>query len=200
MRPSLFALLILSATLCAQDNTNLPVKRVVLYKNGVGYFEHVGQVRDKQDVTVQFTSGELNDVLKSLTVLDLDGGRITGVAYGSSAPIERQLGDLHMPAGERTSLSEFLGGLRGARLEIHSGPAIITGRLLSVERKARVTSGTTEAVDYVSLITDRGMKRCLFKGRERFEILVGAAVLANNLMRIADLLANRKPNRRRAAA
>src|SRR6266545_1122849 len=46
----------------------------------------------------------------------------------------------------------------------------------------------------------RGMKRCLFKGRERFEILVGAAVLANNLMRIADLLDKRKPNHRRAAA
>ena len=44
------------------------------------------------------------------------------------------------------------------------------------------------------------MKRCLLKGRERFEILVGAAVLANNLMRIADLLAKQKPNPRRAAA
>jgi IS5 family transposase len=44
------------------------------------------------------------------------------------------------------------------------------------------------------------MKRCLFKGRERFEILVGAAVLANNLMRIADLLDKRKPSRRKAAA
>lgn len=50
------------------------------------------------------------------------------------------------------------------------------------------------------LFRGRGMKRCLFKGRERFEILVGAAVLANNLMRIADLLDKRKPNRRRAAA
>ena len=50
------------------------------------------------------------------------------------------------------------------------------------------------------LFRGRGMKRCLFKGRERFEILVGAAVLANNLMRIADLLERRKPNRRRAAA
>jgi hypothetical protein len=113
----LLALLIVSATLCAQDNTSLPVKRVVLYKNGVGYFEHVGQVRDKQDVTIQFTSGQLNDVLKSLTVLDLDGGRITGVAYGSSAPVERQLGDLHLPSADHTSLSEFLAGLRGARLD-----------------------------------------------------------------------------------
>jgi transposase, IS5 family len=50
------------------------------------------------------------------------------------------------------------------------------------------------------LFRGRGMKRCLLKGRERFEILVGAAVLANNLMRIADLLDKRKPHRRRAAA
>src|ERR1700754_1840528 len=58
----------------------LPVKRVVLYKNGVGYFEHLGSVHDNNDVTISFTSGQLNDVLKSLTVLDLNGGKITGVA------------------------------------------------------------------------------------------------------------------------
>ena len=40
------------------------------------------------------------------------------------------------------------------------------------------------------LFRGRGMKRCMCKGRERFEILVGAAVLANNLMRIADLWTN----------
>ncbi len=50
------------------------------------------------------------------------------------------------------------------------------------------------------LFRGRGMKRCLLKGRERFEILVGAAVLANNLMRIADLLDKRNPSRWRAAA
>ena len=46
------------------------------------------------------------------------------------------------------------------------------------------------------LFRGRGMKRCLALGRERFELLVGAAVLANNLMRIAALLnkrASRKP-------
>lgn len=49
------------------------------------------------------------------------------------------------------------------------------------------------------LIRGRGMKRCLAKGRERFEVLVGAAVLTNNLMRIAELLQDRKPARRRVA-
>jgi IS5 family transposase len=50
------------------------------------------------------------------------------------------------------------------------------------------------------LFRGRGMKRCLAKGRERFEILVGAAVLANNLMRIAELLRTKKTKRRAAAA
>ena len=44
------------------------------------------------------------------------------------------------------------------------------------------------------------MKRCLAEGRQRFELFVGAAVLANNLLRIAALLrAKSKPPRPAAA-
>jgi transposase, IS5 family len=49
------------------------------------------------------------------------------------------------------------------------------------------------------LFRGRGMKRCLAEGRERFELLIGAAVLANNLMRIASLLTKRSSRKRRAA-
>jgi IS5 family transposase len=49
------------------------------------------------------------------------------------------------------------------------------------------------------LLRGRGMKRCLAHGRDRFELLVGTAVLANNLMRIADLLANQSSRRRKIA-
>ncbi len=50
------------------------------------------------------------------------------------------------------------------------------------------------------LFRGRGMKRCLAEGRERFELLVGAAVLANNLMIIARLLIEKEKRRRRRAA
>jgi IS5 family transposase len=43
------------------------------------------------------------------------------------------------------------------------------------------------------------MKRCLAEGRQRFEVLVGAAVLANNLMRLAQLLDERSARKRKAA-
>lgn len=50
------------------------------------------------------------------------------------------------------------------------------------------------------LFRGRGMKRCRAKGRDRFEVLVGAAVLANNLMRIAEMLRTAKPARGKKAA
>ena len=49
------------------------------------------------------------------------------------------------------------------------------------------------------LFRGRGMKRCLAEGRERFELWVAAAVLANNLMKIASLLARRSTRKRKAA-
>src|SRR4029077_12640736 len=118
------------------DAAKLPIRRVVLYKNGVGYFEHLGRVRGRQDVHIDFTSAQLNDVLKSLTVLDLSGGRITGVDYNSEAPLARRLARLRLALGEKPTVAEFLGALRGARVEIRSGAGTaVTGKLLSVERK-----------------------------------------------------------------
>jgi hypothetical protein len=135
---------------------DLPIRRVVLYKNGVGYFEHIGRVRGNEDIHIDFTSGQLNDALASLTVLDLDGGRISGVSYNSTAPFDRRLGALRLTLGEQTSVSKFLDALRGSRLEVSSGADPVSGRLLSVERKTRTAGGTTLEVDIISLVTDRG--------------------------------------------
>ncbi len=71
---------------CDSDAEKLPVRRVILYKSGVGYFERQGRVEGDQTVHIDFTSGQLNDVLQSLTVLDLNGGRIAGVNYNSERP------------------------------------------------------------------------------------------------------------------
>ena len=141
----------------AEPIEKLPVRRVVLYKNGVGYFEHLGHVHGSQEVHVDFTSAQLNDVLKSLTVLDLDGGRISGVDYNSEAPLARRLATLRLALGERPTVSEFLGSLRGARVEVRSGtgPAL-TGKLLSVERKTRNATNWTVETDEISLISDSG--------------------------------------------
>jgi len=50
------------------------------------------------------------------------------------------------------------------------------------------------------LFRGRGMKRCLLTGRARFEVFVGLAILANNLLRIAELLTHPARRRRRRPA
>jgi hypothetical protein len=137
--------------------SRLPVTRVILYKNGVGYFEHSGRVRGSQDVNIDFTTAQLNDVLKSLTVLDLGKGRITGVSYNSAAPLEKRLGSLRLPVGENPTTPQFLNALRGARLEVRSASAVASGRLLSIDERELPGKGDEKITIYqISIVSDTG--------------------------------------------
>jgi hypothetical protein len=97
---------------------DLPVRKVVLYKNGVGYFEHAGAVTGNQRVAIDFTSQQLNDVLQSLTVLDEGGGRIAGVNYNSTTPVEQQLKTLALGLKDFPATLAVYQALRGQRVEV----------------------------------------------------------------------------------
>ena len=144
----------------ADSASLLPVKRVVLYKNGVGYFEHSARVHGTQDLSIDFTTAQLNDVLKSLTAVDLGDGRVSSVRYNSIAPLDERLKSLRLPFGEQVTQAEYLTALRGARVEVHSGSATATGRLLSVE-KIRKQRGRDDFEDVTtfSIVSDAGEMR-----------------------------------------
>ena len=115
--------------------------RVSLYKNGVGFFEHAGRVSGSQAVTIDFTTDQLNDVLQSLTAIDLGGGRIAGAAYNSTTPIEQQLKALPLPLGEDPTSVDFYNAIRGARVEVRSPAGILSGRVLSFEVRTVAAPG-----------------------------------------------------------
>ena len=159
------SLLPLSALLVAQTSTEphaqLPVRRVVLYKNGVGYFEHAGRVTGNQALTIDFTSSQLDDALQSLTALDLGGGRITGVGYNSTTPLEQQLKNIPLGLDDQPSTEELYGALRGARVEV-SGPgeAALAGRIVSYEtRSQKTTAGDTVERAFLTVVSDAGAVR-----------------------------------------
>jgi hypothetical protein len=163
MRKRLFAVLVpflaLLSGLAQSPTEKLPVRRVVLYKNGIGYFEHTGRVSGNQELKIDFTSSQLNDVLKSLTVLDLNGGKITGVGYNSVAPISEQLKSLRLPLDQSTTLAAFLGALRGSRIQVRNGAAVVSGRLLSVEEKTTKKAQEEIKSLELSVVTDAGEVR-----------------------------------------
>jgi hypothetical protein len=160
-----------AATAAAVDSSaRLPVKRVVLYKNGVGYFEHTARVHGTQDLSIDFTTAQLNDVLKSLTAVDLGEGRVSSVRYNSIAPLGERLRSLRLPFGEQVTQGEYLSALRGARVEVRSGGTTAAGRLLSVEKIHKQRSKDDfEDVTAFSIITDAGEMK-------NFELGAGTSV------------------------
>ena len=151
------------SSLRAPDSSSrLPVKRVVLYKNGVGYFEHTARVHGTQDLSIDFTTSQLNDVLKSLTAVDLGDGHVSSVRYNSIAPLDERLKSLRLPFGEQITQAEYLSALRGARVEVHNGASATTGRLLSVEKTRRSRGKNEDQFEDVttfSIVTDAGEMR-----------------------------------------
>ena len=153
-------------------NASLPVRKVVLYKNGVGYFEHTGRVHGNQELGIEFTTGQLNDVLKSLTVVDLNGGMISGVRYNSVAPLSERLKSLQIPLSADVTSAAFLIALRGTRVEVRNGTASAMGKVFSVETvKKETTRGGTMDVTQLAIVTDTGELRL-------FELGPGVAVRA----------------------
>jgi hypothetical protein len=59
---------------------SLPLRRVILYSNGVAYFERRGTVTGRAEVALPFRQSQVDDVLKSMVVLDLGRGRVGSVS------------------------------------------------------------------------------------------------------------------------
>ncbi len=127
---------------------SLPVTHVSLYKNGVGFFEHTGQVSGNSTVTLDFTTAQLDDVLQSLTAIDLSGGRVSGAGFNSTTSLDQQLKDLAPGLPAETTFSGFLTALRGSRVEVSGLGVPFTGRLMDVEMHktgpGKAANGMTE--------------------------------------------------------
>jgi hypothetical protein len=146
----------------------LPITRVALYKNGVGFFEHAGRVTGVQSVTIDFTSAQLNDVLQSLTAIDLQGGRISGAGYNSTTPLDQQLKALPLALSDDPSDVDFYNAIRGARVQVNGAGASITGRLLSIDLRGPITkdaSNTQNPVTtdkrFITVVSEGGQVRTL---------------------------------------
>ena len=182
-----------SADAASETAGRLPVKRVVLYKNGVGYFEHSTHVRGTQDLNIDFTSAQLNDALKSLTVVDLGDGRITGVRFNSVAPLSERLKTLRLPLGEDASRNDLLGALRGTRVEVRNGASGTTGKVLGFEvmKKFGDKPEQTEEVTVLTLVTDAGEVRSFDLGPAT-SVRIADSELADEVNRYLNLIGSAK--------
>ncbi|MDX6383320.1 MAG: hypothetical protein QOK48_893 [Blastocatellia bacterium] len=147
------------ATSIKANTQTLPIRRVILYSNGVAYIERRGTVTGHAEVSLSFKQSQVDDVLKSMVVLDLGQGRIGAVSYNSSAPPSARLAEIPFSiqpgsgSGNNGGLAGVLGQLQGARVIVATANRTATGSILTVEeRKSQIDADKPALITHALVI------------------------------------------------
>lgn len=137
----------------AAPTSDLPVRTVVLFSSGVGYFEHGGNVTGNGAAELRFKTAQINDVLKSLTLQDLDGGRVSTVTYPSQDPIARTLRSFQVDITGNPGMADLLNQLRGARVTVAAGGQQLHGTVLGVETREKAGAGEAVSTSVLNVFS-----------------------------------------------
>lgn len=114
----------------------LPVRQMILYKHGVGFFTREGTF-EGTDLSLSFQHGEINDILKSLAVFDRNGGQILGIHYQTPMDIASRLDNTGIHLSDNNSLPDLIRDLRGRLVTLRFGgqdraASMATGRIVGL--------------------------------------------------------------------
>lgn len=145
-----------------EEPIDLPIREVTLYRSGVGAFMREATVEGEARAELRFDVEQVNDILKSLLVLDLDGGEVRAVQYDSEEPLDRRLASFGIDLSDNPSVAEIFKRLRGSGLRVSTAEGDIEGTILGVEERATVHRASEDPAVvremYVSLVTERGVR------------------------------------------
>jgi hypothetical protein len=115
----------------------------VLFSSGVGYFEHFGSVAGDGSTELRFKTEQINDILKSLVLQDLDGGEVGTVSYPSQEPIARTLKSFDVDITANPPLEDLLNQLRGARVTVLTPEGPVNGTVVGVQKRREAVAVPT---------------------------------------------------------
>ncbi len=139
-------------------NSDIPVKAVTLYSAGLAQIVHETTVSGDEVLYLPVEYGDVNDVLKSLRVEDLDGGRVDAVNFTSGNPLSSVLSDLRVDPSGSPGITAFLRRTQGEAVRVSTPEGVFSGAIFSVEESSAadgeirtvlnlMTSGGLESVD-----------------------------------------------------
>lgn len=142
------------------NQSQLPIRRVILYSNGVAYIERRGLVSGNAEVNLSFKQSQVDDVLKSMLVLDLNQGKIGAVSYNSSAPSGARMSEIPFSVSSMTNdgggIAGVLAQLQGAKVAVVTAKGAVSGAILTVERKVVTNEKTSSTVPFLVIASETG--------------------------------------------
>ncbi len=145
-----------SATAAPVD---LNVSRVAVFTSGVAFLEREARVSGEATAELSFRTEQIPDLIKSMVVQDLGGGRIGAISYASKDPIERTLKSFAVDLTSNPTLGALLNQLRGQEVEIKgatSAEGVIVG--VEVELMGTPDGKLLQQIEKLTLLTARGLQ------------------------------------------
>ncbi len=152
---------------------DLPVTSVTLYRSGVASFERRGTVVGDVDARMSVEADRINDLLKSMVLLDLDGGRVSAVGYESRDPLSRRLAGFAIDISDNPAMFTLFERLRGAGVRLETSAGLVEGSVLSVETWKEVVEGVAVERAFVTLRTAEGLRTVGLHEVRRFQLTDG---------------------------
>jgi hypothetical protein len=129
------------------SQVDIPVQKVVLFSSGVGYFEHLGSIAGNSSTELRFKTNQINDILKSLVLQDLDGGKVSAVVYPSQDPLAKTLRSFQVDLSHHPSLAELLTQIRGSQVKVTIQAEQLQGIVLGLEKKQKMLNDKEPIVE-----------------------------------------------------
>ncbi|MEK6701899.1 MAG: hypothetical protein AABZ53_06525, partial [Planctomycetota bacterium] len=149
-----------SAAAPAAKPAPLDIRKITMYRSGVGSFQRQGQVDGDTSVQLRFKTEQINDILKSMVVLDLSGGQIEGISYGSKEPLSKRLASFGVDISDNPDMAKLLGKLRGAVASVTTNEGAVSGTILGVEMREQAQGQSQKPVQvaFLNLVTGTGIR------------------------------------------
>ena len=171
----------------------LPLAQVVLFSSGVGYFQREGTVEGNARIDLSFPVQDINDLLKSMVVRDLDGGVISTVSYDSNAPIEKTLKSFAVNLNGNPAFGAILNQARGEKVEVvlqqtnATQPGTLTGTIVGIEQQKQLAGkDSTVDIELLNLWCADGMRSLKMTEVQRVRFL--NPILETELKRALETL------------
>jgi hypothetical protein len=189
--------------LAAKDDADarktLPLTQVVLFNSGVGYFQREGSVEGNQRIDMTFPVNDVNDLLKSVLLEDLSGGKISTVSYDSQEPVEHTLKAFALDLTYNPTFGQLINQARGEKIEVTlkegaSQPTTVTGVIVGMES---AMEGNKE-VHQLNVLCTEGMRCVPLSQVQRLRFL--NATLDAELRSALDVLAGKHDSRKKSVS
>ncbi len=146
----------------AKPADTLPIKQVVLFNSGVGYFQREGEIDGDARIRLSFPVADINDLLMSLVLQD-SKGRIGTVNYDSSDPIEKILRSFALDLTGNPTFGQILNQARGEKIDITTWDRVrsakVSGTIVGLEvQKKNIAKDQVIDVEVLNLNTKDGLQ------------------------------------------